>query len=134
MPLLRAGSALTPRYKDALRRAGVHAVYIRDEATEGIEPKSLLTPETRAQATQAVAEAFKGANDAFKTGRPLPAAAVEQLDKIAARMAREVAATSEFALALADLSGSDSYTLQHSVDVAAVGLLIGQKLFLDRGY
>jgi HD-GYP domain-containing protein (c-di-GMP phosphodiesterase class II) len=134
MPLLRAGSKLTPRFKEALIRAGVHAVYIKDEATEGIEPKSLLTAETRAMATQAVAEAFKGANDSFKTGRPLPAAAVDQLDKIAARMAREVAATSEFALALADLSGSDSYTLQHSVDVAALGLLIGQKLFLDRGY
>jgi HD-GYP domain-containing protein (c-di-GMP phosphodiesterase class II) len=59
---------------------------------------------------------------------------VAQLDSIAARMAREVAATSEFALALADLQGADSYTLQHSVDVAAVGLLIGQRLFRERGY
>jgi HD-GYP domain-containing protein (c-di-GMP phosphodiesterase class II) len=134
MPLLRRGTTLTPRYRDALRRAGIHAVYIRDEATEGIEPKELLTAETRALATQAVAEAFKGANDAFKTGRPLPPEAVEQLDSIAARMAREVAATSEFALALADLQGADSYTLQHSVDVAAIGLLIGQRLFRDRGY
>ncbi|MEA2449930.1 MAG: hypothetical protein QOG63_1862 [Thermoleophilaceae bacterium] len=134
MPLLRAGCKLSPRFKDALRRAGINAVYIKDEATEGIEPRTLLTPETRAKAVQAVAETFKGANEAFKTGRPLSPETVGQLDKIAARMAREVAATADFALALADLSGSDSYTLQHSVDVAAIGLLIGQRLFQDRGY
>jgi HD-GYP domain-containing protein (c-di-GMP phosphodiesterase class II) len=134
MPLLRAGSKLSPRFKDALRRAGIHAVYIRDHATEGIEPKSLLTAETRAKATHAVSEAFKGAAESFKTGKPLKPEAIEQLDKIAQRMAREVSATSEFAVALADLSGSDSYTMQHSVDVAAVGLLIGQRLFQDRGY
>jgi HD-GYP domain-containing protein (c-di-GMP phosphodiesterase class II) len=134
MPLLRSGNALTARYKDALRRAGVHAVYIRDAATEGIEPKELLSAETRAKATQAVAQTFETASEAFKTGRPLSPDAIEQLDKIAARMAREVAETSEFALALADLSGSDGYTLQHSVDVAGLGLLMGQRLFRDRGY
>ena len=35
MPLLRAGNQLTPRFKAALERAGIHAVYIKDEATEG---------------------------------------------------------------------------------------------------
>jgi HD-GYP domain-containing protein (c-di-GMP phosphodiesterase class II) len=134
MPLLRAGCKINARYRDALRRAGIHAVYIKDEATEGIEPQSLLSAETRAAATQAVAKAFDGAAEALQAGRPLAAEAVEQLDKIAHRMAREVAETSEFALALADLSGSDGYTLQHSVDVASLGLLIGQRLFGERGY
>ena len=134
MPLLRAGSTITARYKEALRRAGVHAIYVKDEATEGIEPRSLLSAETRAQAVQAVSKTFEGASEALRAGRPLAADALEQLDKIAARMAREVAETSEFALALADLSGSDGYTLQHSVDVAALGLLIGQRLFGERGY
>jgi HD-GYP domain-containing protein (c-di-GMP phosphodiesterase class II) len=134
MPLLRAGTTINPRYRDALRRAGIHAVYIRDEATEGIEPESLLSPETRSAATHAVSKAFEGAADALQSGRPLPPEAVEQLDVIAGRMAREVAETSEFALALADLSGSDGYTLQHSVDVASLGLLIGQRLFGERGY
>jgi HD-GYP domain-containing protein (c-di-GMP phosphodiesterase class II) len=134
MPLLRAGSALTPRFKAALLRAGVHAVYVEDDETRGIDPAPVLSDATRSAATAAVARAFDGAKDALNTGRPLSAEAVEELQGIAARMAEEIGETNEFALALADLSAADGYTLQHSVDVAALGLLIGQRLFNARGY
>jgi HD-GYP domain-containing protein (c-di-GMP phosphodiesterase class II) len=49
-------------------------------------------------------------------------------------MAEEIAEINDFALALGDLSAADGYTLQHSVDVAALGLLVGQRLFKYRGY
>lgn len=134
MPLLRAGTSLTPRFKDALVRAGVHAVYVDDEESRGINPQPVLSDATRSAATAAVSRAFDGAKDALKTGRPLSAEAVEELQGIAARMAAEIGETDDFAVALADLSAADGYTLQHSVDVAALGLLIGQKLFNERGY
>jgi HD-GYP domain-containing protein (c-di-GMP phosphodiesterase class II) len=134
MPLLRAGTELTARFKNALVRAGVHAVYVDDEASEGIDPRPVLTDETRSAATTAVAHVFDGAAEALAAGRPLAAEAVEELHGIAARMAEEIAQTGEYALALADLSAADCYTLQHSVDVAALGLLIGQRLFRERGY
>jgi HD-GYP domain-containing protein (c-di-GMP phosphodiesterase class II) len=134
MPLLRAGTHLTPKFKQALVRAGIHAVYVDDEESRGIEPTPVLSDETRSAATAAVGRAFAGASESLASGRPLPAEAVEELQGIAARMAQEIAETGEFALALADLSAADSYTLQHSVDVAALGLLLGQKLFNTRGY
>jgi HD-GYP domain-containing protein (c-di-GMP phosphodiesterase class II) len=134
MPLLRAGTTLTPRFKDALVRAGVHAVYVDDEETRGIDPQPVLSDETRSAATAAVSRAFDGAKDSLKTGRPLSAEAIEELQGIAARMAEEIGQTDDFALALADLSAADGYTLQHSVDVAALGLLIGQRLYNARGY
>ena len=134
MPLLRAGTELTPRFKDALARAGVHAVYIDDAQTQGIDPTPVLTYETRSAATAAVARAFDGAKEALGSGQALPAEAIVQLESIVARMADEIAETGEFALVLADLTAADGYTLQHSVDVAALGLLIGQKLFNARGY
>jgi HD-GYP domain-containing protein (c-di-GMP phosphodiesterase class II) len=134
MPLLRTGTELTPRFKDALERAGVHAVYVDDEVSRGITPIAVLSDETRSAATAAVARAFDGAKDSLKTGRPLSPKAIEELQGIAARMAEEIGQTNEFALALADLSAADGYTLQHSVDVAALGLLIGQRLFNARGY
>src|SRR4051794_37823714 len=104
MPLLRSGTLLSPRFKDALVRAGVHAVYIDDELSRGIDPEPVLSDATRAAATAAVARAFDGAKEALKTGRPLTPEAVEELQSIAARMADEIAQTGEFALALADLS------------------------------
>src|SRR5690349_23351577 len=78
MPLLRAGTALTPKFKQALIRAGVHAVYVDDEETRGIDPVSALTDETRSAATAAVARAFDGATDALKAGRPLPPEAIDE--------------------------------------------------------
>ncbi|MEA2426621.1 MAG: hypothetical protein QOF37_249 [Thermoleophilaceae bacterium] len=134
MPLLRAGTCLTPRFRKALAKAGVHAVYVDDEASEGIDPRPVLSDATRAVATAAVGEVFEGAKEALASGRPLTAEAIEELQGVAARMAEEIAQTGEFALALADLSAADNYTLQHSVDVAALGLLLGQRLFRERGY
>ena len=134
MPLLREGTALSARFKGALQRAGIHAVYICDPETEGIEPERVLSEETRAAATRAVARAFDGARDATTAGRALNAQELSELSGIAERMAAEIGQTDEFALALADLSAADSYTLQHSVDVATLGLLIGHRLFRERGY
>ena len=39
IPLLRAGTRMNARYREALEREGVGAIYIRDEGTEGIEPQ-----------------------------------------------------------------------------------------------
>ena len=38
------------------------------------------------------------------------------------------------ALALADLVDADAYTFQHSIDVTAAGLLIGQRYFRKYGW
>ena len=134
MPLLRAGSRLSRRYVEALEREGVHAVYIRDEATEGIEPEEVLSAETRAAATQAVDTTLDAARRALAEGRPLLGEHVAALEAVAIRMAFEISQAPVLALALADLSSADAYTLQHSIDSAALALLIGNRLFNERGY
>ena len=134
MPLLRRGTSLSPKFVNALLKAGVHAVYVDDPETQGIDPAAALSDETRAAATAAVSKAFETASSALASGQPLTAEAIGELEAIAARMAQEIADTNDFALALGDLSAADAYTLQHSVDVAALGLLIGQRLFKARGY
>ena len=134
VPLLRKGAAFTGRYRDALLRAGVNAVWIDDELSAGIAAHPAVSDETRREATQAVSKAFDGARDALAAGKTLPAQAFDDLSRIAALIAADVEATGEVALALTDLSSADSYTLQHSVDVCALGLLIGQRLFRQRGW
>jgi HD-GYP domain-containing protein (c-di-GMP phosphodiesterase class II) len=134
IPLLRAGTPLTRRFKEALLRAGVHSVYVADEATRGINPRPVLSDATRAIATAAVASTFELVREALASGQPLTGDMLESAGSAAARMANEVGADGDVALALADLSGADSYTLQHSIDVAALGVLIGQRLYRERGY
>ena len=59
IPLLRAGTPLTPRFKEALVRAGVHSVYVSDEATRGINPRPSLV-----QVAAPVPEPVQGAGQA----------------------------------------------------------------------
>jgi HD-GYP domain-containing protein (c-di-GMP phosphodiesterase class II) len=50
------------------------------------------------------------------------------------RILQEIESTGGAALALADLCAADGYTFQHSVDVTALGLLIGRQMLQERGW
>jgi HD-GYP domain-containing protein (c-di-GMP phosphodiesterase class II) len=134
IPLLRAGVKLTERHRKALLAAGVNAVYIEDALSEGIEVRQAVDPETRHRATQAVSRAMVGCREAMEAGHGLPESVLNDLQTVAEMIARDIAENADMAVALDDLASADSYTLQHSIDVAAVGMLIGQRLFRESGW
>src|SRR3954454_24492899 len=134
IPLLRKGVKLTERHRDALLGVGVHAVYIEDALSEGIEIGQAVDPETRRRATVAVSKAFDTCKESLSNGSGVPEAVVGALQKVAEMIARDIEENGDMALALDDLASADGYTLQHSIDVAAVGMLLGQKLFRERGW
>jgi HD-GYP domain-containing protein (c-di-GMP phosphodiesterase class II) len=134
IPLLRAGVKISDRHRNALLAAGVHAVYVDDALSEGIEVREAVSLETRQRATQAVSKAFEGCHDAMASGRGLPDSVLGDLQKVAEMIARDVEDNADVAVALDDLSAADGYTLQHSIDVAAIGMLVGQKLFRESGW
>jgi HD-GYP domain-containing protein (c-di-GMP phosphodiesterase class II) len=124
---------MSERYRDALLKAGINAVYVEDELGAGIDPQNPLSEETRREATTALANAFKEAPAALAAGQPLPDEAIDKLQGIVHKMIDDISSCDDAALALDDLASADAYTLQHSIDVAALGLLIGQKLFSEQG-
>jgi HD-GYP domain-containing protein (c-di-GMP phosphodiesterase class II) len=134
IPLLRAGVKVTPRHRQALLAAGVHAIYIDDALGEGIEVRQVIDPETRRQATIAVSRAFDGCRDSLAGGNGMPEAVLADLQSVAEMIARDIEENADVAVALDDLASADGYTLQHSIDVAATGMLIGQRLFKERGW
>jgi hypothetical protein len=134
IPLLRAGATVTHRYRERLVAAGIHAIYIEDEESEGIAPEPIVSDETRAIATRAVATAYRGSQEALTTGAPLGAATLRVLGDVIDRILREIQESGRVALALADLASADAYTFQHSIDVTSLGLLIAQHLFRRHGW
>ena len=134
-PLLRKGTRLSNSYRDALVRAGVNAVYIDDALGEGIVVPQILSERTRQEATSALAQAFRAAPTVFggEKTRMAPQL-VEELERIAAMIAGDVSDCGDAVLALADLASADLYTLQHSIDVTALGLLLGQRVFREKGW
>jgi len=134
IPLLRAGVQLSSRFREGLARAGIHAVYIEDTLSEGITVEQLVSDETRSVATRAVADAYKSAKENIVSRGSLEERTIETLSDVVERILREVEATGDAALALADLCAADGYTFQHSVDVTALGLLIGRQMLQERGW
>ena len=134
VPLLRAGIKLTSRYRELLIKAGISAIYVEDELSEGILIEPVVDDQTRAVATRAVSTAFNTARDALSRGKRLTPDAVDSLQSVVDRILAQIMGTGGVALALADLSSADGYTFQHSIDVTAVGLMIGQSYFADNGW
>jgi HD-GYP domain-containing protein (c-di-GMP phosphodiesterase class II) len=134
IPLLRGGVKLTDRHRDALIAAGVNAIYIEDALSEGIDVREVVDPETRRKATAAVSRAFEGAHASMVAGKAVSESVMKDLTAVAEMIARDVEDNADVAVALDDLSAADGYTLQHSIDVAAIGMLVGQKLFKERGW
>jgi HD-GYP domain-containing protein (c-di-GMP phosphodiesterase class II) len=134
IPLLRAGVAISSHYRSRLVRAGINAIYIEDMLGDGINPEPIVSDETREVATRAVATAYRESTESMVTGAPLPDEAVASLGEVVERIIDEIGRSGGATLALADLASADAYTFQHSIDVTALGLLLGQRLWRERGW
>jgi len=134
IPLLRAGVVVTQRFRERLLLSGINAIYVEDDESGGIAPEPIVSDETRAIATRAVANAYQGTQDAITHGTPLGEGTMHALSDVIARILREIEESGGVALALADLASADAYTFQHSIDVTALGLLLGQRLVREQGW
>jgi HD-GYP domain-containing protein (c-di-GMP phosphodiesterase class II) len=134
MPLLRAGAEITERYAHGLADVGINAVWVHDELTVGIEPVHLVPPQVREESARMVSDALDRANRDFDRRAVLSRQLRLDLADIVDKIVAAVAEHGETALVLSDLASADSYTHQHSIDVCALGVLIGRSLFLRDGW
>ena len=128
-PLLCAGTEVRPEYREALERHGVRAVYIDDDLSAGIEVPEAVTRRTQEEAEERLSKAFDAGATALAGGAALPTSTVSDLRKVVTMIAADLANSGEAVLALTDLRSDDEYTLQHSIDVTVLGLLIGRRVF-----
>jgi HD-GYP domain-containing protein (c-di-GMP phosphodiesterase class II) len=133
-PLLRAGTAITPEYREALIRQGINAVYVDDELSAGIEVPEVLSERTRNEAETALQRAYDEIPTALGSGETVSDKAISDMKRIAHLIARDIAASGDAVLALTDLAGADAYTLQHSIDVTVLGLVLGRRVLNLFGY
>ncbi|HKI91200.1 MAG TPA: HD-GYP domain-containing protein [Gaiellaceae bacterium] len=135
IPLLRTGVRISQHYVEGLRRADVRAVYVDDALSDGIEPLEPISQKTREHATRSLRQAFgtmTRSDGGAVTGVPEDTLGI--LKELARMIVEDVAGCGEAAVAISDLATVDSYTLQHSIDVTAVGLLIAQRLWTSHGW
>jgi HD-GYP domain-containing protein (c-di-GMP phosphodiesterase class II) len=134
IPLLRAGVKLRDEHRRALLDAGIHAVYVDDRLGAGIRVSPALSDETRRKATKALVRSFSGVPSLVAQGRTISESTVEELATVAKLICHELASADDAVLALSDLAAADQYTLQHSIDVTALGILIARRHFRWHGH
>ena len=134
VPLLRAGVTIDQRYRDALMKAGIYAIYIADEHSEGIVPEPAISDEARLLSTRFVSAAFEEAKRAIAAGRSLPTSAANSLTQVVDRILLEIEEAGVGRLALTNNACADAYIIQHAIDVTALGLMIGRRLMGEQGW
>ena len=134
VPLLRSGVRLTERYRERLEHVGINAVWVEDRMTADIAPVPLVSTETRRRAARGFERAMGDVGRSLSQSGTVPPAAIAELSEIVELIAKEVLDAPEIALALEDLAAADAYTHRHSVNVCAVGILIGRRLLSERGW
>ena len=133
LPYVRAGVRLEEHHRSSLLAAGVEGVYVEDAVSAGIEVTPAISESTRAEATRALSGAFAELALRPVEGRSLPAAALAEMRAAVKLICQDLEDADRAALALTDLGSADAYTLQHSIDVATLGLLIARRHFRDFG-
>ncbi len=127
-PLLRRGVRLTRSLAARLAGHGVRAVWIEDDVGDGIIPIQPLPDHVRTSTEAAVASCLEAARSVAADLNILPARTFEQLERAAEGMMRALAECPAATLAFDDLATADSYSYSHSVRVATLGLLLGQRI------
>jgi HD-GYP domain-containing protein (c-di-GMP phosphodiesterase class II) len=135
IPLLRAGTAITPRYREALMNAGLRAVYIDDEFSAGIDIVEPVREHVRRQAADTVDRTMTEIRSALDGGSMISPDLVGNMTSIANMLAAEVELCAEsIGMSFGDLAAADAYTFQHSIDVAPLGMVLAHRLFNTRGW
>ena len=149
--LLRRGVMLTDAYLTSLRSRGVHGLQVRDGLADDVVPRDIVSSPLRAAATTQLSAVFAGVSMAARvdddgpdsvdetirrlgpqalTLDPGSADAFHQLFGIVDALLSEVV-DSHAEAGLTSLKTHSGYTYQHSVDVAAVGVLLGHRAGLE---
>lgn len=123
--LLNTGVELRTSYIKRLKRIGVYAIYVEDEATKDVEVPEVLSDETRLEAMRCLKSLMA---DLSKGNRPRMEEMTRTLDEIV----EEVVSNRGVLVNLADIRTLADQTFGHSVNVCVLSILTGLSLGYGR--
>ena len=109
------------KYKKRLLELGINSVYIEDKISEDITISTLITEETKLKGKNMIRKVFRD----ISTDQHIN---INQINKFIEELTWEILNNQEVLTSLIDIKSYDSYTFDHSVNVAALSLLIGKLL------
>lgn len=132
-PLLRAGVRLDERFRRAITSAGISRIVVDDEETEGIDIVSPLSGALRSEATERLTSLLARAHAGMRRGDGVSYAGITAAEQVAGLIADEVLGSAPGPVTMLDAAGPRGHAVQHLIDSTVLGLLIGRRLFAERG-
>ena len=140
--LLSRGVTLTELYISGVVQHGYQFIWVQDGVADDVEPPEVLSPKLRNLANKHLHDIFSTMESICsvqdlgqqrellinfaRTARPQFAALCEDAEQIV-----ENVAYAELLSGMVSLRNHDSYTYDHSLEVATAGVLLGHRLFLS---
>ncbi|EOD00486.1 HD-GYP domain-containing protein [Caldisalinibacter kiritimatiensis] len=142
--LLKKGVKLTNSLINRIKNNGIYSIYINDDYSDN-EIEDVIRPELKQKAVSAVRETFinfekyndylnkKFANKAqekqiIKQRQEY----IKSIGDISKSIIDEILQKKDIMINLVDIKSADSYTYQHSVNVAVLSLILGIELQLNK--
>lgn len=139
--LLREGVKLTDNYIKRVMQLGIFSMYINDEYSEK-NVEDIIKPELRQKAVKTIKDTFYSfekfnLNTTRNSMQDKKYIAEKQsyfqtIGDIVKEIMEEMLSKKTVLINIVDIKSLDSYTYQHSVNVAVVSLVLGIQLQLDR--
>lgn len=132
--LLNAGATLRRSFIEPLLRHGIAAVYVMDDLAPDIVPEDVVTTETRESVKLELKRMLDDLRPTFAeaTAQGLKRFNVQlQTDKLSRsldRVVKEIQSNPTAIMSLQDIRATDEYTLDHSVGVCVLSVLLASVL------
>jgi len=134
VPLLRAGVELSERLADRLAASSVRGVWVADALGSDIEVVTPLTAELRSQSEEAHASFVRDTSKAIADRIGVLDDALRAVQEAVVKIVSELQDCPEVAVVFDDLASADAYAHAHSIRVATLGVLLGQRVMRTHGW
>lgn len=131
--LLGEGKELTAAFITRLEQIGISMIYIQDPRTDDIVVPELITPETRARAIAELRGQFRRSMEDAVRKRPIGQSHLGKVFRnVLTMIFDDLASHQDAMIMLMDMSVTDNYLYQHSLNVCIYTSMLGMSAGYDR--
>ncbi|MFO7820323.1 MAG: HD-GYP domain-containing protein [Halanaerobacter sp.] len=109
------------KYKDRLLKLGIKHIYVEDDKSRGIEVENVVDSELKRDCQDTVQETFSNIAQDKKIN-------TTKINKNVKDLVDQILSNQNVLVNLVDIKSTDSYTFQHSVNVATLAVILANSL------
>ena len=126
--LLQDGEILSAQYIKRLATCDIDGVYVEMEGTEGIEPKSIISPKAKREITKE----FRSLYNNYFNKPFISSSNVSSTKQIAAKIVDNILNRDEHLLDMIEIKSYDNYTYSHSLNVGILSAMLAEEIGFSR--